>query len=359
MKAITINGRTIKQGHPAYMIAEMSANHHHNYDKAVEIIHAMKKAGADAVKLQTYTPDTMTIRHSREEFRIGGGTTWEGKTLYELYGEAYTPWEWHPKLKAVANNLGMDLFSTPFDPTAADFLEDMGVPAYKIASFELIDIPLIKHVAAKGKPVIMSTGMGTKEEIREAVSAVREAGNDQLILLKCTSAYPAIAEDANLNTLSDMRSSFEVGVGISDHSLGIDVTMGAIRLGACVVEKHFCLSRKETGPDSAFSLEPSEYRAMVDMVRKSEADPASISVNPVVFGHAKYALSENERASMVFRRSLFAVQDIQAGKQFTHENTRVIRPGYGLAPKHMYDVMGKTAKKAIERGTPLSWNLIE
>jgi pseudaminic acid synthase len=345
---IDIAGRSIGSGYPAYIIAEMSGNHGQSFEKAVEIIRKMKEAGADAVKLQTYTADTLTIKSDRPEFRVGKGTLWEGRTLHDLYQEAFTPWEWQPKLKKAANDLGMDLFSSPFDPSSADFLEKMDVPAYKIASFEMVDIPLIEYVAKKGKPVIMSTGMANKAEVTDAVEAVRRTGNNALILLKCTSAYPSPAEEMNLKTIPDMSESFGVPVGLSDHTLGITVPVTAVALGACVIEKHFCLSRSEPGPDSAFSLEPHEFKEMVDAVRTSEK----------ALGIVSYARTSKEEASMVFRRSLFAVEDIAKGETFTEKNVRSIRPGYGLPPKELPNILGKKAKKAIARGTPLSGDVI-
>ncbi len=354
---ISINNRTIGQGHPTYIIAEMSGNHNNDFDRAVEIIHAMKDSGADAVKLQTYTADTLTINCDREEFTIGKGTLWEGKTLYELYKEAYTPWDWHPKLKKIANDLGMDLFSTPFDPSAADFLEDMNVPAYKIASFELVDIPLIQYVAAKGKPIIMSTGMGTVEEIADAVTAVKDAGNDQLVLLKCTSAYPAKPEDANLNTMKDMADRFDVSVGLSDHTLGHSVPIAATVLGGCVIEKHFCMTRDEPGVDSAFSLEPHEFKEMVDIVRATEANPDSATIDEAVLGKVQYR-NEGEKSCIPFRRSLFIVKDMAEGEVCTEENVRSIRPGNGMPPKELPNVLGKKVRTATQRGTPLSEDLL-
>lgn len=354
----TIGNRTVGTGHPAYIIAEMSGNHNQSYDKAVEIVHAMHEVGADAVKLQTYTADTITMQSDREEFYIKGDTLWDGKTLYELYQEAATPWEWHPKLMKLAKELGMDFFSTPFDPTAADFLEDLNVPAYKIASFELVDIPLIRHVAAKGKPIIMSTGMGSKQEIEDAVNASKDASNDELVLLKCTSAYPAPKEDANLNTMIDMRSSFGVPVGLSDHSMGTDVPVSAVLLGACVIEKHFCLSRKQKGVDSAFSLEPAEFKKMIEAVRYAEQHPNDVNPDPVILGKTSYVSTEKEMANVPFRRSLFAIKNIVAGEKFTNENVRSIRPGTGLQPKNLDVVLGKTAKENIAAGTPLSFDLI-
>ncbi|MFH0770607.1 MAG: pseudaminic acid synthase [Candidatus Peregrinibacteria bacterium] len=348
-KEIRIGERTIGPGHPIYIIAEMSANHGQSEEKAVEIIRAMKEAGADAVKLQTYTPDTMTIRCDRPEFCIGKGTLWEGKTLHALYGEAYTPWEWQPRLKHLAGELGMDCFSTPFDATAADFLEKMDVPAYKIASFELVDLPLIEHAARKRKPMILSTGMATAEEIRDAVDTIRAAGNDHICLLKCTSAYPSPPEEMNLRTIPDMAERFSVPVGLSDHSLSVTIPVAAAALGACVIEKHFCLSRSKPGPDAAFSLEPEEFKQMVDAVRTAER----------ALGTVTYERTKHEIASIVFRRSLFAIQDIAEGEVLTDRNVRSIRPGHGLPPKEWDRVRGKRARTRIGRGTPLQWELLE
>lgn len=342
---VTIKGKTIGPGHPVYVIAELSANHGQSFERACETIRAMKDAGADAVKLQTYTPDTMTIQSDRPEFRVGKGTMWEGKTLYELYEEAYTPWEWQPKLKKLAEDLKMDCFSTPFDATAVDFLEKMDVPAYKIASFEIVDLPLIERAAKTRKPLILSTGMATEEEILEAMECARHAGNERIVLLKCTSAYPAAAEEMNLRTIPDMYERFGVPIGLSDHSLELAVPVAAVALGACVIEKHFCLSRKEKGPDTAFSLEPEEFRAMATAVRQAQT----------ALGSVQFAPTEKEKASRVFRRSLFTVRDIAKEETFTAENVRCIRPGYGLPPKEIKNVLGRKARTAISRGTPLSW----
>jgi pseudaminic acid synthase len=334
---------------PVYIIAELSANHNQDFEEAVTLIHAAKEAGADAVKIQTYTPDTITINCSNDYFRIGKGTQWEGKNLYDLYGEAYTPWEWQPKLQKIANEIDLDFFSTPFDPTSVEFLQKMDIPAYKIASFEIVDIPLIQQIARIGKPVIMSTGMASLEEIEEAVTAIRNEGNNQIALLKCTSAYPALPEDMNLKTIPDMGIKFNVPVGISDHTLGTTIPIAAVALGACIVEKHFTLSRKAPGPDSSFSLEPQEFRAMVDAIRETER----------ALGRVNYSVTEHEKASRVFRRSLFAVEDIADGELFTEQNVRSIRPGYGLPPKHLPEIFGKSAKGRICRGTPLKWELIQ
>ncbi|MDD5470084.1 MAG: pseudaminic acid synthase [Candidatus Peribacteraceae bacterium] len=354
-KEITINDHVIGPGHPTYIIAEMSANHGQSFDRAVELVHAAKEMGADAIKLQTYTADTMTIACDREEFRVGKGTLWAGKTLYELYKEAYTPWDWQPKLKNIANGLGMDLFSTPFDSTAVDFLEDMEVPAYKIASFELVDIPLIRRVARTEKPVILSTGMGSVEEIQEAVNAVRNEGNNQMILLKCTSAYPAEPKEMHLRTIPDMAQRFGMLIGLSDHSLGTAVPLHAVALGACVIEKHFCLSRSEPGPDSAFSLEPHEFKEMVHAIRNREqrADVQD-ALDETILGNVQYGALGEDRKSLQFRRSIFAVKDIAKGENLTEENIRIIRPAGGLEPKVFPEVLNRKAKCSIKRGTPLS-----
>lgn len=346
---MTIGGRRIGPGEPCYVVAEMSANHNGSFDEAVKILHAAKEAGADAVKIQTYTPDTMTIACAKEPFRIGAGTIWAGRNLHDLYGEAYTPWDWQPKLQAAAAGIGLGFFSTPFDATSVDFLEAMGVPAYKIASFEIVDLPLIERVARTRKPVILSTGMATLAEIEDAVTAARGAGCPAIALLKCTSAYPAPAEEMNLRTIPHLAAAFGgVPVGLSDHTLGIAVPAAAVALGASIVEKHFTLSRAVPGPDAAFSLEPGEFRAMVEAVRTVEKG----------LGAVRYGVTAREAASLVFRRSLFVVQDVGAGEALTAENIRSIRPGYGLAPKHLKDILGRRAARALERGTPLAWELI-
>ena len=345
---VQIGERSVGPGRSVYVIAELSANHNQDFDQAVRIIEAAKQAGADAVKLQTYTADTMTIASDREEFRIAGGTIWDGRKLHELYVEAYTPWDWQPRLKKVAEDLGMDLFSSAFDSTAVDFLEKMGVPAHKVASFELVDIPLIQRMARTGKPLIMSTGMATVEEIEEALNAAREAGATQIALLKCTSAYPAPPEEMNLRTIPEMARRFGVPVGLSDHTMGISVPVAAVALGACIIEKHLTLSRATPGPDSAFSLEPHEFKAMVDAVRTTEK----------ALGTVHFGLSEKEQASRAFRRSLFVVEDVQQGETFNTGNVRSIRPGDGLHPRHLAEVLGKRAAQAITRGTPLSWEFV-
>jgi pseudaminic acid synthase len=345
MHSITINSRLIGPDQPVYIIAEMSANHNQSFNEAVKIIQAAKEAGADAVKLQTYTPDTLTIDCYNEYFRIGKGTIWEGKNLYQLYGEAYTPWEWHAGLKAEAEKLGLDFFSTPFDDTAVDFLDKLGVGFFKVASFEVVDIPLLQKIASTGKPVIMSTGMASLAEIDEAVRTLCGGGCPGLVLLKCTSSYPALPEEMNLRTIPHLATAFACPVGLSDHTLGIAVPITAVAVGACIVEKHFTLSRTVPGPDSAFSLEPDEFKTMVKAIRIAEK----------ALGTVRYTVTEREDASRIFRRSLFVVRDIRAGELFSKENVRSIRPGYGLHPRHMETVLGRKAACQVKRGTPLQW----
>jgi len=347
MTFIEINGRRIGPDCPVYIIAEMSANHGQNFDQAVDLVKAAKACGADAVKLQTYTPDTLTIDCDSECFRIQG-TLWDGRNLYDLYKEAFTPWEWQPKLKRVADEVGLDLFSTPFDDSAVDFLERMNVPAYKVASFENGDLPLLRKVAATGKPMIVSTGMATLAEIDELVQTIRAAGGEQLALLKCTSAYPAPPEEMNLRTIPHLARAFDVPVGLSDHTLGSAVAVAAVSLGACIIEKHFTLSRESTGPDSAFSLEPDEFKAMVDGLRMAER----------ALGKVHYGLSPAEEKSRVFRRSLFIVEDVKAGEVFTSRNIRSIRPADGLHPRCLDNVLGCRAAHDIKRGTPLVWEMV-
>ena len=346
--SLQINQRIVGAGQPVYVIAEISANHNHEFEQAAKIVRAAKDAGADAVKLQTYTADTITLRSDQECFVVKGGTLWDGKTLHNLYGEAFMPWEWQPKLKVIANELGMDLFSSAFDETAVDFLESMGVPAHKVASFELVDIPLIQKMASTGKPLIMSTGMASLEEIDEAVAAARGAGATQIALLKCTSAYPASPEEMNLRTIPYLAAHAGLPVGLSDHTMDVAVPVTAIALGACIIEKHLTLSRAVPGPDSAFSLEPSEFKVMVDAVRIAERS----------LGQARFGASEKEEGSRLFRRSLFVVADMKCGETFTEENVRSIRPGRGLHTRHLREVLGKPAAREIQRGTPLSWDLV-
>lgn len=332
-----------------FIIAELSANHNQKYEIAAESIKAIKECGADAVKLQTYTPDTITINCDNEYFQIKQGTIWDGVTLYELYKKAYTPWEWQPKLKEIAEKLGLICFSTPFDKTAVDFLEEMNVPAYKIASFEIVDIPLIEYIASKGKPIIISTGIATEDEIKEAVDACRRMNNNQIALLKCTSEYPAPIEDANLNTIPLLKEKFNTVVGLSDHTIGTTAPVAAVALGARIIEKHFILDKNLGGPDSSFSLEPHEFKKMVDEIRQVEK----------ALGKATLELNDKIKKSRTFARSLFAVKDIKAGEILTEENVKSIRPSYGLPPKYLKDVLGKKAKADIKKGTPLNWDLIE
>ena len=335
--------------HPVYIIAELSANHCQDFDLAVKTIKYMKDSGADAVKLQTYTPDTITIDSDNEYFQINQGTLWDGKTLYQVYQEAYTPWEWQPKLKQITEELGLVLFSSPFDKTSVDFLEDMDVLAYKVASFEITDIPLIEYIASKGKPVIISTGIATLADIEEAVNACRRMGNDQIALLKCTSAYPAPLEEVNLRTIPNLGDTFNTVVGLSDHTLGISASIASVALGARIIEKHFILDRKMGGPDAAFSIEPDEFRSMVEAVRDVEK----------ALGTVNYDLTEKTKKSREFSRSLFVVENIKAGESLTEENVRSIRPGFGLHPRYLEQIIGKKARTDIKKGTPLDWALTE
>lgn len=347
METMRIGASPIGAGHPVFIIAELSANHGQSLDRALELVTAAKEAGADAIKLQTYRPDTITIDSRNEYFRIRG-TMWEGRTLYDLYEEAFTPWEWHAPLKSAADELGLQLFSSPFDPTAVDFLEDLGVPAHKVASFEAIDIPLLRKVGATGKPVILSTGMASLAEIEEAVHTLRSAGAAGVCLLKCTSAYPARPEDMNLRTIPHLSECFRVPAGLSDHTPGGAVPVAAVSLGATVIEKHLTLSRAEGGPDSAFSLEPQEFRQMVQDVRVAER----------ALGRVSYEATPQERDSRILRRSLFVVEKVRAGELFTEANVRSIRPGHGLHPRHLPDVVGRRAAVDVDRGTPMSWDFL-
>jgi len=347
--SIVITNKKIGKGYPVFIIAELSANHLQKFDNAVKLIKAAKEAGVDAVKLQTYTPDTVTIDCDDEYFQIKQGTLWDGKTLYQLYKEAYTPWEWQPKLKEIAENEGLICFSTPSDKSSVDFLEKINVPAYKIASFEITDIPLIEYVASKGKPVIISTGIATLSDIEEAVNACKRMGNNQIALLKCTSAYPAPLEDVNLRTIPNLADTFKTIVGLSDHTLGISVPIASVALGAYIIEKHLTLDRKLGGPDAAFSLEPAEFKTMVKSVREVEK----------ALGKVSYDLTEKMKKSRELSRSLFVVKNIKAGEVFTAENIRSIRPSYGLYPKYLKEILGKQAACDIKKGTPLKWELIK
>jgi pseudaminic acid synthase len=348
MHEIRIGSRRIGPEHPCFIVAELSANHRQEIDTALALVRAAREAGADAVKLQTYTPDTLTIACDSELFRIGAGSLWAGRTLHALYGEAYTPWDWHPRLFDEARALGLECFSTPFDAAAVALLEQLGAPAHKIASFEAVDLPLLRTVAATGKPVILSTGMATVEEIAEAVATLRHGGCPDLVLLKCTSAYPAPPAEMNLRTIPDLARRFDVLAGLSDHTLTAEVPIAAVALGATVVEKHLTLSRAAGGPDAAFSLEPPEFAAMVRGIRVAEQ----------ALGRVSYERTPEEATSVVFRRSLFVVRDVRAGEPFTAENVRVIRPGHGLPPRHLDAVIGRRAACDVARGTPLSWALL-
>ena len=344
---IVLDGRKVGQGNAPYVIAEISGNHNGDINRAFALIEAAKLAGADAVKLQTYTADTITIEHDGPGFVIEGGL-WHGRRLHDLYQEAHTPWDWHEALFARGRELGITVFSTPFDSTAVELLESVACPVYKVASFELVDIPLIRRMAATGKPMIMSTGMASLAEIAEAVAAAREEGCKQLVVLHCVSGYPAPAEDANLRTIPHLAEAFDVVSGLSDHTHGIGVAVASIALGACVIEKHFTLRRADGGPDADFSLEPEELAALVQNCRLAWQ----------ALGRVNYDLKGSERGNMCFRRSLYVVCDIAAGEELTEANVRSIRPGYGLAPKLLPVILGRRARHPIQRGTPLSWELL-
>jgi len=342
MNNIYIDNIEIGNNSKVFIIAELSANHNQNFEIAKTTVEAAKEAGADAIKLQTYTADTITIDCDSEHFRINQGTIWDGKTLYKLYQEAYTPWEWQPKLKEIANSIGLVCFSSPFDNTAVDYLEKMNVPAYKVASFEITDIPLIQYIASKNKPIIISTGIATIKNIQEAIDACLEMGNDQIILMKCTSEYPAPLEKANLNTIPSLAERFDVLVGLSDHTLGHTAPVVSVGLGARVIEKHFVINKKIGGPDATFSLDKDEFKNMVKAVREAEK----------VLGIVKYEDSEDIVGGRVFSRSLYIVNDIKKGEVFTGDNIKSIRPGYGLAPKYLNKILGKRAAKELKKGTP-------
>lgn len=349
MGEVTIEGRVIGRGHQPLIIAEMSGNHNHSLERALAIVDAAAHAGAHALKLQTYTADTMTVDVPREDFFIDDDKSlWKGKSLYKLYQEAHTPWEWHKSIFDRCKEFGIIGFSTPFDETAVDFLESLDVPCYKIASFENIDLPLIKKVASTGKPIIMSTGMANLAELDEAVRTAKDAGCRELVLLKCTSSYPASPENSNLSTIPHMRELFDCEVGLSDHTLGIGVAVASVALGATVIEKHFTLSRADGGVDAAFSLEPQEMKILVEETERAWQ----------ALGKVTYGPTEKEKVSLQFRRSLYVTQDVKAGELFTKENVRTIRPGFGLAPKYYDMVVGRKAITDIQRGTPLSWDLL-
>lgn len=348
-KRIKIGSRYVGEGERTFIVAEVSANHLQEYDRAVKIIQAAKEAGADAVKLQTYTPDTITLDCDNDYFQITQGTIWDGTTLHKLYEEAYTPWEWHPELMKLAGELGMECFSSPFDATAVDFMEKLDMPAYKVASFEINDIPLIRKIAAIGKPVIFATGIAYLEDIERAVNVCKEEGNHQIILLKCTSTYPSPYEDMNLKVIPNMAEVFDCITGLSDHSMGCAVAVGSVALGAKMVEKHLTLSRADGGPDAAFSMEPEEFKQMVHDIRIVEK----------AMGRVTYQLTDKQKRSREDGRSLFVVQDMKAGEVFSPENIRSIRPAFGLHTMHYEEILGKKAKTDISKGTPLKWENIE
>lgn len=348
MKEFKIGDKVVGGVAPVFIVAEMSANHLQNFDIAVKIIKEAAKAGADAIKLQTYTPDTMTLNVNNDYFKIKQGTIWDGRTLYDLYQEAYMPWEWQPKLQKIAKEEGIEFFSTPFDQTAVDFLEEMKVPVYKIASFEINDIPLIDYIAKKGKPIILSNGVAEISDIELAVKTIRKNGINDIALLKCTSSYPAPIEEANLKTIPNMAETFDVVAGLSDHTPGIVVPITAVALGAKIIEKHFCLDRSLGGPDAKFSLQPDEFKQMVEAVRNAEK----------AIGRVNYELSDKQKKSKEHSRSLFVVEDIKAGEEFTEKNIKSIRPGFGLHPKYYSYILGRIAKVDLKRGEPLQWNQI-
>jgi len=347
--SITIGKRRVGPGHPTYIIAEISSNHNQDFATARDLVHAAKVAGADAVKLQTFTPEIHTLDLDREIFRVKGGTQWDDQTLFDLYRRCSMPWDWQPRLKEIADGLGIDLFSAAADPSGVDFLEKMGVPAHKVASFEIVDLALIGRMARTGKPLIISTGMANLCEIQEAVDAARDAGAGEIALLKCTSSYPAPVDEMNLLTIPHLQEMFDLPVGLSDHTLGNVASIAAVTLGASIVEKHFTLSRSIPTPDASFSLEPAEFRNMVDAVRDAEK----------VMGRVYYGMTEHEKSGLVFRRSLFVIKDMKKGDIFSEENVRSIRPGFGLKPKYLNHILGKRAECDIKRGTPLRCSLVD
>ncbi len=345
---ITINNRKIGPNHPTYIVAELSSNHGGNFDRAEQLVRKASQAGADAVKLQTYTAETMTIDCKKEQFLHKPGSLWAGTSLYDLYKIAHTPWEWHAKLRELANELQMDLFSSPFDITSVDYLEKMDVPAYKISSFEIIDLPLIKYVASKKKPIIMSTGMASITEIDRAVECAKLAGATDIVLLKCVSSYPATYNDMHLKTIPHMSQTFQCPVGLSDHSHGITAPIVAVTLGACIIEKHFTLSNNYNTPDQNFSLDPKEFSEMVRAIRTAEK----------CIGDVAYGPREREEESESFRRSLYITEDVKKGEELTEKNCRSIRPGGGLKPQYLSTVIGKRVVCDADKGTPLSWEII-
>ena len=347
-KRIRIGKRYVGEGEKTFVVAEVSANHLQDYGRAEAIIKAAAQAGADAVKLQTYTPDTITLDCDNDYFQITQGTIWDGTTLHKLYEEAYTPWEWQPRLMEYANGLGLECFSSPFDATAVDFMKEMDMPAYKVASFEINDIPLIRKIAGLGKPVILATGIAYLEDMERALQVCKEEGNEQVVLLKCTSAYPSPYEEMNLKVIPNMAQVFDCSTGLSDHSMGTAAAVASVALGAKMVEKHLTLSRADGGPDGAFSMEPDEFKKMVDEIRIVEK----------ALGKVTYELSEKQKRSREDGRSLFVVKNMKEGEVFTEENVRSIRPAFGLHTMYLDEIMGKRARTDISKGTPLDWKLI-
>ena len=341
--------KSIIKDNKTFIIAELSANHKQDIEVAKKTIKSVFDSGADAIKIQTYTADTMTININNDYFCISGGTIWDGRILHELYQEAYTPWEWHQELKEYAESLGLIFFSTPFDFTAVDFLENLNVPLYKIASFEITDIPLIEYTASKGKPMIISTGIATLEDIEEAVKACKRVNNHDITLLQCTSSYPAPIDQANLVHIQDMKDRFNVKTGLSDHTLGSTVAIAAVALGASVIEKHYILDRNMGGPDSSFSMEPHEFKEMVKAIRDVEK----------AIGIVDYSLTPQKKKNRKFSRSLFVVKDIKKGELFSVDNVKSIRPGDGLPPKFISEIIGKKSTGNIYRGTPLNWSMVD
>jgi pseudaminic acid synthase len=347
MNVFEIDDKMIGEGQSTFVIAEVSANHKQDYKLAVEMIKAAKNCGSDAVKFQAYTPDTMTIDVNNEYFMVNH-PEWGGQSLYELYKKAYTPWKWFTDLKKIADDLGIIFLCTAFDKSSVDMLEKLGISAHKISSFELVDLPLIEYAAKTRKPLIMSTGMADMDEIQEAVDTAKKSGAEEIILLKCVSSYPAKPEEMNLKTIPNMKDRFNCPVGLSDHSLGIGASVCAVALGAAVIEKHFILSRGIKTPDSFFSIEPHELKDLIDNIRIAEK----------AIGKVHYELTDEEKKSMIFRRSLFVVKDVKAGEKVTNENIRSIRPGCGLPTKYIEKVIGRTFKKDLSKGIPLNWDLI-
>ncbi len=345
---IKIGNRIIGDDQPAFLVAEISANHRQSLDEAKALVHAAKKSGADAIKVQTYTPDTMTINCDSDYFLHPEDSLWAGRSLYELYQEAYMPWEWQPELQKLAEEIGLEFFSTAYDSTSVEFLEEINIPAFKIASFEIVDLPLIKKIAATGKPMIIATGMADLNEIEKAVATARDNGADQIALLKCTSAYPSDPKEMNLKTMAHMAETFRLPCGLSDHTTGGTCAIAAVSLGACIIEKHFTLSKNNKSPDAAFSMEPDSFSAMASQIRIVEK----------ALGQASYGPVQTEAEGLKFRRSLFVVKDIPGGESLTHENIRAIRPGFGLNPEYFEKVIGKRAKTALKAGTPLIWEVI-